>query len=186
MQNWGQPVLPAFTEENVKTTTVGILICAIALSLTVLPCPAASEKAFTALETACYSCVCATCDQGSVTPLPGGQLQLRNRETIYFYTASDTRAAGYFRVLLNSNTDGAFNGTLWGAFYSCDSAGNRVSDGWEGTWNGQIFAAFPSNWINKVVAYGTGGNSGLRMEATTVYGDALTGTMVGTIENLKQ
>jgi len=170
----------------VKITKLRILSLAAATILTVLPCRAASERAFTAAETLCYSCVCPTCGQGAIATLTGGNLQLRDREAVYFYTASDTRAAGYIRVVLNTHTDSAFNGTLWGTFYSCDSSGNRVGDGWEGTWNGQLFGAFPSNWINKITAYGTGANNGLRMEATTVYGDSLTGTTVGVIQDQRK
>jgi hypothetical protein len=167
----------------VKITKMRILFCAGMALLIVFPCLAGNEKAFTASETFCHSCVCTTCDPGTITTLPDGNLQLRNREAIYFYTASDSRAAGYFRVVLNTDTDPAFNGTMWGTFYSCDSSGNRIADGWEGTWNGQIFAAFPSNWINKTVAYGQGTHNGLKMESTTVYGDSLTGTTVGVIQD---
>jgi len=167
----------------VNITKLSILGIVAAIIVTVLPCAAASEKAFTATETVCYSCVCPTCAEGTITNLPGGSLQLRDREVIYFYTGSDSRIAGYLRVVLNTNTDSAFMGTLWSTFYSCDSSGNRVSDGWEGTWNGQLFGAFPSNWMNRVVAYGTGAYNGLRLEATTAYGDSLIGTTVGVIQD---
>ena len=165
-----------------KIIRMALPVCIVAL-LFLLPCLAGNKKAFTATETLCYSCVCADCSQGTATALPGGDLQLRNREAIYFYAASDPRAAGYFRVSINTDTDLAFNGTLWGTFFSCDSQGMRIVDGWEGTWNGEIFGVFPSNWINKVAGHGTGANSGLTMEATTVYGDSLTGTVLGVIQD---
>lgn len=163
-------------------------ILAMVLMFTSFPflVAAENERAFTATEMRCYSCVCPTCDPGSAAVSANGNLQIRNMESVYFYTASDHRAAGYFRVSINSDTSTTFSGTMWGTFYSCDSSGNRVADGWEGTWSGTMFSAFPSNWINKAIAYGVGANSGFKLEFTTGYGDSLVGTIVGTIQDVRK
>jgi hypothetical protein len=170
-------------EETVNIIRMLVLTCVAGVLLNLFPCLAASEKAFTATEAFCYSCVCANCDPGTIVTLANGNLQLRNKEAIYFYTSSDSRVAGYLRIVFNSDTDPAFNGTIWGTFYACNASGNRLADGWEGTWNGQIFGAFPSNWISRNTGYGTGVNSGLKLEFTSVYGDSLTGTIVGVIQD---
>jgi hypothetical protein len=161
---------------------IGLAACAVAALLAAVPCAAASEKAFTATETFCYSCICPTCDPGIMSTMPDGTLQLRNREGVYFYTASDSRAAGYMRLVINADTDASFNGTMWGTLYSCDASGYRIPDGWEGSFSGRIYGAAPANWIIKTSARGSGANSGIRMESTTAYGDSMTGTIIGVIQ----
>jgi len=160
-----------------------LAVCAAAALLAIVPGASANEKAFTATETFCYSCICATCDQGIMTTLPDGTLQLRNREAVYFYTASDSRAAGYMRLVINTDTDSSFNGTMWGTLYSCDASGYRIPDGWEGSFAGRMYGASPANWIIKASARGSGANTGMKMESTTAYSDSMTGILLGIIQD---
>jgi hypothetical protein len=103
---------------------------------------------------------------------------------IYSYTATDSRAAGYFMVVVNYNVDSTISGPMWGTFYSVDTNGERIADGWEGTWTGQIFSVLPYwNWIDNVIGHGTGANRGLKLEMTTAYGDSYVGINVGVIQD---
>ena len=165
-----------------KIAKTCILLFATMTLLTALPCLAADETAFTGTEAFCSSCVCLDCNPGTIKD---GGTQVRNSERIYSYTASDDRAAGFWRVELNWNLDASFNGPAWGKFYSCDPSGQRLADGWDGMWTGQIYSFFPSfNWIVKNLAHGIGTYKGLKMESTTAYGNSFTGTIVGVIKDV--
>ncbi len=140
---------------------------------------AADGKAFNGTETF-YMPV----DPGTVRVLPNGNTHVRNQVAIYSYTATDSRIAGYLMVGFNGNFDSAFSGPMWGTFYSVDENGNRVADGWEGTWSGRIFSVAPAyNWIAKSVGRGTGAYKGLKLETTTAYGDSFVGVIVGVIKD---
>ena len=165
-----------------KTAKTCILLFAAMSLLTALPCLAADEVAFTGTEAACLTCVCPDCNPGTWEK---ESTLVRNWEWVYLYTASDPRGAGYLRVEVNWSLDASFNGPAWGSFYSCDASGNRIADGWEGTWNGQIYGFFPSyNWIANNIAHGIGVYKGQKMEFTTAYGNSFTGTTVGTIKDV--
>ncbi len=167
-----------------KTIKICTLLLATLMLFTVLPCSAAGKVAFTGTESFCFTCVCADCNPGTWEK---GNTKVRNWESVYFYTASDPRAAGYWRVEVNWDLDDSFSGPAWGSFYSCDASGNRIPDGWEGKWNGQIFGFFPSyNWIAKYLAEGIGEYKGLKMDSTSAYGYSLTGTIVGVIQNVNK
>ena len=167
-----------------KIAKTCILLFAAMTLLTALPCLAADETAFTGTEAACITCFCADCNPGTFKLLPNGGSQVRDMEGIYFYTASDPSQGGYLRVVLNWNFDASFSGPMWGSFYPCDESGNRIADGFEGMWNGQLFSLFPYNWINKTVGHGTGIYKGKKLESTTAYGNSFTGTVVGVIKDV--
>lgn len=169
-----------------RITKIGFLFIAALMFSAALPCLAAEESAFTATEDFCYWCVCDTCGAGTFTMLPNGGIQIRNSESIYFETVSNG-TPGYYRTAFNLNGDASMAGQMWGTFYSCDQHGERLSDGFEGTWNGRIFSVFPySNWINENIGRGYGAYKGQIMKSTTAYGDSTTGTVVGVIQYVNE
>jgi hypothetical protein len=159
-----------------------LLFTAITL-LTALPSLAADEIAITGTEAYCLACVCPDCNPGT---WENNGSRVRNYEGIYHYTGSDPRTNDiYLRVAVNWNLDVSVYGPAWGSFYSCDASGNRIADGWEGTWSGKIFGFFPSyNWIADNVAHGIGAYKGLKMKTTTAYGNSFIGTLVGVITDV--
>jgi hypothetical protein len=163
---------------NILTFTLTVFALVL-MSATAVASENAEKKAFTGTEV-----FFSPMDPGHMT-YEGGNIHLRGEVIIYQWVTSDTRLTGYIAVVINGNFDSTFTGPMWGTFQSVDKDGEPIVDGWEGTWNGEIFEFIPntlSNWVDSGVGHGTGKYKGLKFEFSTAYGGPPIGITVGVIQ----
>jgi hypothetical protein len=163
-----------------RITKSFILVFAVAALLAAIPGHAAEKNTFDGNFVPGITIVPPTYTEA------GNTSHQRGWETTWFMSTNDERVNGYFRLVGNAQASLiSGTGVQWGSLYSCDELGDPLPNGWEGTWNGEIFDLFQWDTMNTIILHGKGENEGLKVEGTWVLTSSST-VIVGVVQDSKK